>query len=337
MDCADCGRSFGSKRALWGHKASCNGEEPYPESELRELYNGQGLSTTEMAERLGLSRGNIIYHMDRHGIERRSISASRGGNDSYQDQSKLRRLYHDEGLSTYEMADEMDTTSATIIYWMDKFNIEREERKNRSPPSEKKPEKDELKRLYCEEHKSTIDLSERFGVAPGTISNWLRSYDLRVRTKAESLAQYVPDRGKLRELHWEEEMTLKEIADHFDANHGTVNGWFTRRDIPTRTYTGEEAARWQGGYERYYGPSWPEQRQKRLKMDGWSCVVCSLSNDEHIEKHGNGLHVHHIRPLRQFKEPEGVDYESANEIENLITLCQVCHNEWEGIPLRPET
>jgi len=257
--------------------------------------------------------------------------------ETYKDESTLRQLYLEEGLSTYEVADRLDTKPTTLLYWMDKFEIERRDVGSGSFPSDKKPDEKELERLYCEEKKSTIELSSRFDVASATITNWLRSYDLPVRSRAESLAQYVPDEDLLYKLHWEDKLKLYEIAERFDVNNRTVSGWFNRRDIPIREYTGEEAANWQGGYEEYYGPNWPKQRRKRLDRDGWECVVCSVSNEEHKNRIGTSLHVHHIQPMREFKEENTVDYESANDVENLITLCQSCHNKWEGIPLRPQT
>jgi 5-methylcytosine-specific restriction endonuclease McrA len=48
--------------------------------------------------------------------------------------------------------------------------------------------------------------------------------------------------------------------------------------------------------------------------------------------------VHHIRPLRVFKEEydEPEWYELANDLDNLVSLCASCHHKWEGIPLRPD-
>ncbi|UTF54871.1 HNH endonuclease [Natronosalvus rutilus] len=51
-----------------------------------------------------------------------------------------------------------------------------------------------------------------------------------------------------------------------------------------------------------------------------------------------GLHVHHIVPRRQFyHEEKGYDYEQANNLDNLITLCTVHHVVWERCsPLCPD-
>lgn len=101
--------------------------------------------------------------------------------------------------------------------------------------------------------------------------------------------------------------------------------------------TGEASPHWHGGYRSGYGPNWIEQRQKRLEKDDYECVVCGMSDEEHKEIRGVDLHVHHIERKESFRDENGdLNYERANRIENLITLCAKCHGRWEGIPLRPQ-
>lgn len=85
-----------------------------------------------------------------------------------------------------------------------------------------------------------------------------------------------------------------------------------------------------------YGPNWEIQRERRLEKDGYECVACSISNAEHIDQYGVSLHVHHITPIRRFFDGRQLNYERANRLENLVTLCSSCHGRWEGIPLRPQ-
>lgn len=87
---------------------------------------------------------------------------------------------------------------------------------------------------------------------------------------------------------------------------------------------GENHHSWNGGGNPYYGENWSQVRKKCLERDGETCQDCGATED---------LHVHHIRPLRAFDEPE-----EANNLLNLVTLCRTCHlSKWEGIPLRPDT
>ena len=81
-----------------------------------------------------------------------------------------------------------------------------------------------------------------------------------------------------------------------------------------------------------YGPGWDEEKREAVReRDGRRCVVCDMSESEHLEKCGRKLNVHHIIPARQSDDPE-----EHNALRNLISLCAGCHRKWEGIPLRPD-
>ncbi|MCB8938776.1 MAG: DEAD/DEAH box helicase [Ardenticatenaceae bacterium] len=76
-----------------------------------------------------------------------------------------------------------------------------------------------------------------------------------------------------------------------------------------------------------YGPNWQQQRQIVLARDGHRCRNCGAE-----AKPGQGLHVHHIRPFRDFNYIPGQNdnYKQANQPENLITLCPSCHKQAEA-------
>lgn len=91
---------------------------------LRKLYWDEGLTTAEVGKKLGCSRQTIHKWMNRHGIERRGKAGS-DPNAPYKDKDKLQKLYHEEKLNCFEIADKFDTTDSTIRDWMDRFDIER--------------------------------------------------------------------------------------------------------------------------------------------------------------------------------------------------------------------
>ena len=97
---------------------------------------------------------------------------------------------------------------------------------------------------------------------------------------------------------------------------------------------GENHPRWMGGYDGYYGPDWPEQRLKAVVRDQSRCQVCDATPLEL----NSTLVVHHIQPMRRYKERyDGKEvFDRANRLSNLLTLCRHCHMKWEGIPLRPQ-
>ncbi len=70
---------------------------------------------------------------------------------------------------------------------------------------------------------------------------------------------------------------------------------------------------WQGGITcKKWGDNWIEQREKTLERDNRTCQVCF--------EFGNV--VHHINPRRLFKKN---NIDKANELSNLITLCDKHH------------
>jgi len=89
--------------------------------------------------------------------------------------------------------------------------------------------------------------------------------------------------------------------------------------------SGEDSPSWQGGYEPYYGPNWHQQRQRRLVHDQARCQECGKTDAESIAEHGASLEVHHQTPFREFTEGNDADFEAANNLSNLITLCKTCH------------
>ena len=98
---------------------------------------------------------------------------------------------------------------------------------------------------------------------------------------------------------------------------------------------------WEGGYEDIsYGQNWYKQRKRALERDGFECQMphCRIDRETHREQWNRDLNVHHIMPLSTFFDSDGVlNYERANRLENLVTLCQRHHQTWEQFaPLQPD-
>jgi len=66
--------------------------------------------------------------------------------------------------------------------------------------------------------------------------------------------------------------------------------------------------------ENDYGTQWDTIRKRVLRRDGDRCQVCGTTDP------ARPLHVHHIQPFRSFTSSE-----TANQLQNLITLCPTCH------------
>jgi DEAD/DEAH box helicase domain-containing protein len=67
-----------------------------------------------------------------------------------------------------------------------------------------------------------------------------------------------------------------------------------------------------------YRPNWQKQRDLARARDGFRCQVCGQPEGE------NAHHVHHKIPFRMFDSAE-----QANQLANLITVCNSCHRKIE--------
>lgn len=81
-------------------------------------------------------------------------------------------------------------------------------------------------------------------------------------------------------------------------------------------HIGEGNPYWKGGHVKYkdYGPNWYRVARKVRKLADYRCQSCG-------HKIKRRLTVHHIIPFKRFKG----DWESANQLTNLVALCRPCH------------
>lgn len=83
---------------------------------------------------------------------------------------------------------------------------------------------------------------------------------------------------------------------------------------------GERHHQWEGG-QIPYGELWWEIRRQALNRDDYTCQHCLKTADEL----GKNPDVHHIRPVREFADPE-----RAHSMSNVISLCRSCHQKVEA-------
>lgn len=71
-----------------------------------------------------------------------------------------------------------------------------------------------------------------------------------------------------------------------------------------------------------YNKGWTELRRKALRRDGNRCQECGV----HKSSLDSDLDVHHLKPVREFKEAS-----DAHTLSNVVCLCRSCHIrlEWE--------
>lgn len=82
-------------------------------------------------------------------------------------------------------------------------------------------------------------------------------------------------------------------------------------------FSGENSPQWVGGPTTYRGKGWIKARALAVARDGGKCQDCGKIV-------GDSISVHHIKPYRFFTSSQ-----HANDLSNLICLCQSCHMKAE--------
>lgn len=320
-------------------------DEPWRDADtLRDLYHGQGLDIQGVANELGCTYATAQKWMDRLDVERRTAGSYQQGTEPWHDESTLRELYLDERMTMAEIADHFGCSLRAISKWIDHHDIPTREPVRGSASNGPWKDEETLRRLYHHEEQSLEGVAAELGCDCATIHLWFSKHGIERRDLSDAQAlrhgtyhTALTDEAQMREWYLEREWTSERIAEEVGVTPATAWQWLTRHGIETRPPASEPL--YDHPSERdyvYYGPNWREQRTRRLERDDHQCVICKQDNESHREEHGNGLHVHHIQPLLTFRDGDDYDYEAANRLTNLVTLCHGCHVKWEGIPLRPD-
>lgn len=254
----------------------------------------------------------------------------------YKDPDWLEHHYHDLGKTMAEMASECGIAHRTIAYHMDKNNIE--SRSSGQELADKRLNDPEwCREQYIEKGLSFRQIARDSESAYPTVRSRMLEHGITPRDAggSEPIYDVLRDGEWLREKYVKNNMTITEMSDEVGCDPATVFNALKRKGIETLRKdmpSGENHPNWRGGYSEYYGPSWNRQREKALERAGYECEHTGMTQEQHIEEYGMGLHVHHIIPFRKF----GVEnHKEANKLENLRVLSCSQHNSWERMPVIP--
>ncbi|MFQ5341968.1 MAG: Zn-binding domain-containing protein, partial [Anaerolineae bacterium] len=105
----------------------------------------------------------------------------------------------------------------------------------------------------------------------------------------------------------------------------TTGYWFVLSEETVEQL--REAGWWQFDPVGYRGPNWQQQRDAARARDGFRCRHCGAP-----ERPDRQHDIHHLQPFRDFGYVPGQNerYRAANQLDNLITLCRVCHRQAEN-------
>lgn len=75
-------------------------------------------------------------------------------------------------------------------------------------------------------------------------------------------------------------------------------------------------------------PSGEQAMKEQVRIrDHYMCRDCSITQEEHVERFGESLHVHHLHARSDVD-----DSSRSHLMTNLVTLCNQCHQYWDSLP-----
>lgn len=209
----------------------------------------------------------------------------------YRDPDWLEDRYHGDGLTQREIAEECDVAPVTIRRWMKRHGIETREIAGEHHGLFGKERSEETRKKIAE----TLE-GRKF--SDETIE--------RMSTAAQGKQTPIGVREKISE-------SLTGIKRPIE----------TRKKM-SRSTAGDQNPNWKGGNyaHEWYGPGWAHIRESISDRDR----VCQHCGHDGAETR---LEVHHIIPIREFREGDEGTIEDANHESNLILLCERCHGRAE--------
>jgi len=186
-----------------------------------------------------------------------------------------------------------------------------------------------LRKRYVVQGYSRSELAEKWECTEETISNACERHGIEMRSRGPEVEYPEHESPEcLRWLHQEQGLTAKEMAAVIGSSRGSVYRCLQEYDIeyqwegPWKGISGEGHPVWKGGHEENRGYTWQEQHRYALERDEFICQhqECDVADSEHREQRGSRIHVHHVIRYGAFEECE-----NANQIVNLVTLCEEHH------------
>lgn len=94
---------------------------------LKRLYHDERMTQKEIGEKFGVSQGTIAYYINKYDIKTRGPSGLWDDEKPWEEEERLRELYHEKRMSTWEIADELDCSQKTVMRAMDELGVETRE------------------------------------------------------------------------------------------------------------------------------------------------------------------------------------------------------------------
>lgn len=197
-----------------------------------------------------------------------------------------------------------------------------------------------LREKYRNEGWTQREIAEECGVSPRTVRTYMNRFDIETRdVEGENHPQYGTERNEETKQRISETLSDRTLSEEWreriaSAHEGTSLSEAVRERISesltgitrseetrqkmSEATTGADNPNWRGGYSDSYGAGWSLARERVRNRDG-VCQHCGHDGSE------NRLEVHHIIPVRVFRNADDATVSDAHHPDNLVLLCNRCH------------
>lgn len=284
---------------------------------LKKKYSIEGLNTYEIANICDCSNGTIGRWLRRYNISIRNKSEILLLRYSkidklYKNKSWLYQKYINEELTLREIGNLSGCKRGIVYYWLKKYNIIRRSTSEAlllhfSKVDRKCKNKEWLYRKYCIEGLTTYKISKLSKTNHNTISKLLKMYNIPIQTQSERMM------GK---------------KNHFYGKHHTKearrNIGYGNTDIDFLLSTGGKYTRSTYPYSKCFKTLL--KKQVRELYDN-KCVVTGMTNEEHKEKYGCSLHIHHWT----YNKDETNPFYFVPVTQSINSQANANHSQWRDM------
>lgn len=260
---------------------------------LRDLYETQGLSCSEISRRYGVVRQTVANWLAAEGIPQRVQKVLNPGVET------VRRLYVDEQKSLNAIAAIYGTSASVVSRWLKSAGVESRDVREATMLSGKYG-------VQNEAHRESL----RQNIAKARTNLTAES---REKARQKMVGREPPNKGK----PWTPEHRAKQAEIRSSPEH---------REKLAAAHRGEKSHLWKGGKtpeSSLHGWRWRALRREVYERDGWTCQDCGercLNTKDSRSKPKLKIQAHHKIPRR---------YGGTDDLENLVTLCMSCHHKRE--------
>jgi transposase/5-methylcytosine-specific restriction endonuclease McrA len=335
--------------------------------ELYCLYWIEKLPTKEIAKKFNVSQGAIYQWLRKFNIPIRGTPHSEEHKRKISQSAikfkcpkeELYNLYWIQKLPVKEIAKKFNVNVNTIWNWLKIYQIplrgrvfsEQERKKLSQIKTKFKITKDELFKLYVVEKKDSKEIAKMFNVNNQTVLNWLKRYNIPIRTKSEinkirfQNTEFKKKFSQIMRKIFEKNLEIKKkIGEKSKERWENPNykekikqkhkkRW--ENPIFRKRMSQKRKELWQNPIyrlkvrkslskiKRRKQQREPREERKLLEYKLWVEAVFKRDNYtcQKCGKKGKKLEAHHIFNWADYPE-------LRYAIDNGITLCRECHKEF---------